>query len=144
MWWLLLLGLGSALASASKPAPAPVDPNKADNGQIVWAIIITLGFSTIFTAIYVSVGKVDAINWLWVMPLCWFLHVLVGRVITAIVEGLCNAIDGIYGLADGSRWGQWTVGGRLIFASLWPLTGGIMLPVSFIGVLFGLMFKAVF
>jgi hypothetical protein len=148
MWWLLLLGLGSALASGAKAPVAsalpPEDPTKAHNGPIVLAIIITIGFCAIWTTLYITSQQDSSWSAVWVMPVCWLLHVILGRLITAIVEGLCNAIDSIYGLQPQSRWGGWAVDSRLVFASLWPLSGAIMLPVSFIGVLFGLLFKGLF
>jgi hypothetical protein len=111
---------------------------------ILNAIIITIGFSVGFVALwyYVHPGEGFSIrSALWMAPAYWIGHIVAGRLVAAMTEGLCNVLDLVYGLDAKPRWGRWTATGRLYFASLWPIAGTIVIPTASIGILFGLLFK---
>lgn len=123
----------------------PQDPAKAHNGPIFWAIIITIFFSFFMPSLFLSSQDRSSAG-LWIIPVYWVAHVIIGRVVMS--QPLSRAC--VVPLMLYTSWtkrtdgGKWAADSRLIFASLWPLSGAVMLPVTLIGVLFGLLFKRLF
>jgi hypothetical protein len=108
--------------------------DKITNGPILFAIVSTLIW-----------GGIDFACLSWPFALGLFvIHPLIGWGWCLAVEGLCDGIDKAYELDGDKKWGDWFADSRLIFAAWWPVSGPIGLVITFVGLMYGLIFRALF
>jgi hypothetical protein len=129
------------------------DPLERETSFILLAIFFTLAWSFLFfyyrLTIYWKASSGSDPPSLWkfvILPTVVYvlLHPVIGKIWYVIVEGLCRVINYTYGLRGYHSWGGWNRGQAILFASLWPITGPVGFVITFIGSLFGLLFKALF
>jgi hypothetical protein len=138
-------------------AKAKTKHKPIDKKSIVWAIIITIIFTLIFSISYYNntdyirdpelrINPHQTRNTLIFALTYMIMHPIIGKILFAIFNILAKGIDKIYSLGPSRKWSN--IDGEpelvIILAALWPISGTIAIPVVFIGLIFGLLFKQLF
>lgn len=150
--FLLLLLLGSYLdkkianRSQYEKDSEKVSSINYKNESIIFSIIITIFFSV---ALSIALYHYEIVSYkknIIIFSIFYLLiHPLLGKVLYEVVALLCRGINRVYELKENKKWCNWKPELVLIISSLWPITFLlIMIPVTFVGVLFGWLFKNLF
>jgi len=116
---------------------------KVSAAVIIWAIANTLtAYLFFFVFCYFLVGDrhLGFISGATLFLIWVITYPFVGKLISLIIEILCNAIDKIYSLENSFRFGRWSGNTSLLVASVWP----IVLPMIFvcvIAIVYGALFQ---
>jgi len=124
--------------------------NEVRAGDIVISVLVTILWGVIFCIFFYfnyayHVNFSRAFDTLWMPTVIYLLlHPLIGKMWYWIVHSLCYVIDYTYNLKDEVRWSNWSKGWAMKFAAWWPISGPIGFIITFIGSLFGLIFRGLF
>ena len=130
---------------------------RIDNKSIFWAIIITTIFTLIFSISYYNnteyirdpelrINPHQIRNTLIFALIYFIMHPIIGKIFFAIFKLFARGIDKIYNLDPSRKWRNIDAEPELVIvlSALWPIIGTIAIPVAFIGLIFGLLFKKLF
>lgn len=119
-------------------APKPGMNNQDD---VVCATFITLIFAYVVTHIFeesyannIALKVVIFIGYA-------LVHPVLGRIMLSVMVWLCSLTDDLYEISTLSKWSPRT---RLWIGILWPLCAAFIIPVTFIGLVWGYIIKRLY